>query len=67
MVGPRRDRCGDGTSGYRLSLSDIGRGECRAVFATHPQWALAGYGVAPTPWTAVQRAAWAAVSRPGAA
>jgi len=47
--------------GYRLSLSDIGPGECRAVFATHPQWAPAGYGVAPTPWTAVQRAAWAAV------
>ena len=52
---------------YRLSLSDIGPGDWRAVFATHPQWAPAGYGVAPTPWTAVQRAAWAAVSRPGAA
>lgn len=33
------------------------------VFAIHPQWAPAGYGVAPTPWTAVQRAAWEAISK----
>jgi hypothetical protein len=52
--------------GYRLSLSHIGPGEWRAAFATHPQWAPAGYGVAPMPWTAVQRAAWAAFSRPAA-
>jgi hypothetical protein len=50
--------------GYRLSLSHISPGEWRAVFATHPQWAPAGYGVAPMPWTAVQRAAWAALARP---
>ena len=31
------------------------------MFATHPEWAPAGYGVAPAPWTAVQRAAWAAL------
>jgi hypothetical protein len=49
--------------GYRLSLSNIGPGEWRAVFATQPQWAPEGYGVAPTPWAAVQRAAWAAIRR----
>jgi len=53
--------------GYRLSLSHIGPGEWRAVFATHPQRAPAGYGVAPMPWQTAQRAAGAAVSRPDAA
>jgi hypothetical protein len=48
---------------HRLSLSHIGPGEWRAVFATHPQWAPAGYGVAPTPWMAVQRAAWQVINR----
>jgi hypothetical protein len=47
--------------GYRLSLSHITEGEWRAQFSAHPMWASAGYGVAPTPWRAVQQAAWAAV------
>jgi hypothetical protein len=47
--------------GYRLSLSHIAEGEWRAHFSEHPMWASAGYGVAPTPWGAVQLAAWAAV------
>ena len=47
--------------GYRLSLSHIAEGEWRAHFSAHPIWASAGYGVAATPWQAVQRAAWAAV------
>ena len=47
--------------GYRLSLSHITEGEWRAQFSAHPMWASAGYGVAATPWGAVQRAAWAAV------
>jgi hypothetical protein len=29
----------------------------------HPMFAPAGFGVAPTPWVAVQRAAWAAITR----
>ena len=49
--------------GYRLSLSHIAEGEWRAQFSAHPMWAAAGYGVAPTPWRAVQQAAWAAVSK----
>ena len=51
--------------GYRLSLSHIGPREWWAVFATHPQWTPAGYGVTPMPWTAMQRPTWAAVLRPG--
>ena len=49
--------------GYRLSLSHIAEGEWRAQFSHHPLTASAGYGVATTPWLAVQRAAWAAVSK----
>src|SRR5215475_4269151 len=49
--------------GYRLSLSHIAEGEWRAQFFPHPMWSSAGYGVAPTPWQAVQIAAWAAVKR----
>ena len=49
--------------GYRLSLSHIAEEEWRAQFSAHPMWALAGYGVAATPWSAVQIAAWAAVNK----
>jgi hypothetical protein len=49
--------------GYRLSLSHIAEGEWRTAFAGHPLFAPVGYGVAPTPWGAVQRSAWAAVSK----
>ena len=47
--------------GYRLSLSHIAEGEWRAQFSAHPMWASAGYGVAATPWRAVQVAAAAAL------
>jgi hypothetical protein len=33
----------------------------------NPMWSSAGYGVAPTPWQAVQIAAWAVVKRGEAA
>jgi hypothetical protein len=53
--------------GYLLSLSHIAEGEWRAQFSAHPMWSSAGYGVASTPWQAVQIAAWAAIRREGAA
>jgi hypothetical protein len=43
----------------RLSLSHIAEGEWRATFMENEKWAPRGFGVAPTPWGAVQRAAWA--------
>jgi hypothetical protein len=48
--------------GYRLSLSHVAEGEWRAQFSAHPMWSSAGYGVAATPWRAVQIAAWVAVN-----
>jgi hypothetical protein len=43
--------------GYRLSLSHIAEGEWRAYFTDpNPLLAPKGYGVAPTPWRAVQPA-----------
>jgi hypothetical protein len=46
----------------RLSLSHIADGEWRAMFmGENALLAPRGFGVAPTPWGAVQRAAWAAV------
>jgi hypothetical protein len=45
----------------RLSLSHIAEGEWRATLMENEKWAPRGSGVAPTPWGAVQRAAWAAV------
>jgi hypothetical protein len=47
--------------GYRLSLSHITEGEWRARFMSDPMISASGYGVASTPWQAVQRAGWAAV------
>jgi len=49
--------------GLRFSLSHIAEGEWRATFMAHPMFAPEGFGVAPTPWLAVQRAAWAAIPR----
>jgi hypothetical protein len=50
----------------RLSLSHIADGEWRAQFMGDNQLvAPKGFGVAPTPWRAVQIAAWAAVNTPG--
>jgi len=53
--------------GLRFSLSHIGEDEWRAYFMASPMFAPAGYGVAPTAWRAVQRAAWAVVCRGAAA
>ena len=47
--------------GYFLSLTHIGEGEWRAQFMGNPLVAPKGFGVAETPWRAVQDAAWAAV------
>jgi len=58
---PRPGRRGLRAAGLRFSLSHIGEGQWRARFMSSPMFAPAGFGVAPTPWQAVQRAAWAAV------
>jgi hypothetical protein len=42
--------------GLRFSLSHIADGEWRATFMAHPMFAPAGFGVAATPWRAVQMA-----------
>jgi hypothetical protein len=56
---------GVGRRGLRLSLSHIADGGWRAYFmGDNAKLAPVGYGVAPTPWRAVQRAAWAVLSRP---
>jgi hypothetical protein len=47
--------------GYRLSLSHIADAEWRAAFSGNPMFAPVGYGVAPTPWDAVQKAAFGVV------
>jgi hypothetical protein len=49
--------------GLRFSLSHIGEGEWQAYFMASPMFAPAGFGVATTPWRAVQRPAWAAMKR----
>jgi hypothetical protein len=50
--------------GMRLSLSHIADEEWRAVFmGENALLAPRGFGVAPTPWRAVQRAAWEAVDK----
>ena len=51
--------------GLRLSLSHITEGEWRATFmGDSAMLAPRGYGVAPTPWRAVQMAGWAVVKAP---
>jgi hypothetical protein len=52
--------------GMRLSLSHIAEDEWRATFMENERWAPRGFGVAPTPWGAVQMAAWAALRKAGA-
>ena len=50
--------------GVRLSLSHIADDEWRAMFMDdNPPLAPRGFGVAATPWGAVQRAAWAAITK----
>ena len=53
--------------GYRLSLSRIADGEWRARFGGPPCSQTLDTGCDSTPWRAVQRAAWAVMSRRGAA
>jgi hypothetical protein len=47
--------------GLWLALSHIADNEWRARFDGDPMFASVGFGVAATPWRAVQIAAWAAV------
>jgi hypothetical protein len=49
--------------GHRLSLTHVADAEWRAAFTGNPMFAPVGYAVAPTPWGAVQKAAWMAVRR----
>ena len=50
--------------GMWLSLTHAADNQWRSVFmGDNPMLAPRGYGVAPTPWGAVQDAAWAAVGR----
>ena len=56
----RPGRGGVERQGYRLSLSHITEGEWRATFMGAPMFSPAGFGVAETPWRAVQREASAA-------
>jgi hypothetical protein len=49
--------------GCRLSLTHVADGEWRAMFQASPMFAPEGFGVAPTPWKAVQNAAWAAMNK----
>jgi hypothetical protein len=48
--------------GLRASLTHLAEGEWRATFAGSPMLAPEGFGVAATPWGAVQIAARAAVT-----
>jgi hypothetical protein len=49
--------------GFALSLAKIHGNGWRASFYADPVLSAAGFAVAPTPWAAVQRAAWLAVRR----
>jgi hypothetical protein len=49
--------------GVRLSLWHVTEGEWRAMFLGDPLISARGFGVAATPWGAVQRAAWATLAR----
>jgi len=49
--------------GVRFSLSHIGEAEWRAYLMRSPLFAPEGFGVASTPWQAVQRTAWAVLKR----
>jgi hypothetical protein len=51
--------------GFKLSLTHVAESEWRATFRSHPMIAPEGFGVAPTPWRAIQEAAWAAIKRTG--
>ena len=52
--------------GYLLSLSHIGPREWRCMLmGDNPLLAPKGFGVAPTPWGAVQRAGWEVMNKEG--
>jgi hypothetical protein len=48
--------------GVALTLSQVHCDGWRAAFYANPMLSAAGFEMAPTPWQAVQRAAWAALS-----
>ena len=48
--------------GYVLSLGKIHEDGWRASFYGNPMTSAAGFATAPTPWHAVQRAAWIAAN-----
>ena len=47
--------------GYRLHLTNAEASVWRATFSRHPMTSAEGFGAAPTPWGAVQEAAWTAL------
>ena len=47
--------------GTRLRLTHLEENEWRASFESNARFAPDGFGVAATPWAAVQRAAWQAL------
>jgi len=49
--------------GYRLHLTSIDEGVWRATFSRSVAFAHDGFGAAPTPWGAVQGAAWEALTK----
>jgi len=49
--------------GYRLHLTNIDEGVWRATFSRSVAFAHDGFGAAPTPWGAVQAAAWEALKK----
>jgi len=51
--------------GFRLHLTNVEPGVWRATFTGGPMFGADGFGAAPTPWRAVQVAAWEALRRGG--
>ena len=49
--------------GYRLHLTNIDPDAWRATFSRSASLAHDGFGAGPTPWKAVQLAAWTALAR----
>jgi hypothetical protein len=49
--------------GYRLHLTNAEAGVWRVTFSRHPMTGAEGFGAAPTPWGAVQEAAWVALNK----
>jgi hypothetical protein len=50
--------------GYMLHLSNVDASTWRATFDRSPMLSSDGFGTGPTPWRAVQVAAWEALSYP---